>query len=222
VLLNTTNNVALFGIGTGGAIETVLRKGIQAPGLAAEIVFNSFSSPEMNAQGELAFPASIGEPGVTGSNDETVWRQDSSGRFQLVARQGDAAADAPFTDFLRPIRFHNILGVVDQLFGPGDGGTRVHGLILFGGETGNDEGLPSGLGDAGYIAFRGYFTNAEAIYVSSKVLSVPEPNAVFIVAAAAALSLRGRREPNCATDCSPRGELQGTRIKFSTNGPAKY
>jgi hypothetical protein len=78
------------------------------------------------------------------------------------------------------------------------------------------------LGDAGYIAFRGYFTNAEAIYVSSKVLSVPEPNAVFIVAAAAALSLRGRRRAKLRDRLQSKGRTQGTRIKFSTNGPAKY
>jgi len=217
------NNVGLFRGNPDGSIELLLRRGDQAPGMPAGIQFAEIHSPEINKHGQLAFLGKIRGPGVTAITDEMVWVQTRTGEFRAVAREGDAAAEAPAQVFFGDrfsqfqvfrqlvinangqVAFHSLLkgaglgdtsgnlnadgvwatdvegslrsiAIAGQPFQTAEGDSRVHGTIIFAGDTGNDEGLLSGLSDAGHVAFQGYFRNDPAIYVSSKVaVAIPEP-----------------------------------------------
>ena len=50
-------------------------------------------------------------------------------------------------------------------------------LMLFAGDTGGDEGLPTGLSENGHVAFGGVYS--DAIYVSTAV-AVPEPGTLLL------------------------------------------
>ena len=234
------DNVGLFQGQTDGTIDLVLREGDQAPGFATGVEFDALYSPEMNRDGRFAFLATIRGPGVHELNDETVWVQQADGQFALVAREGDAAPEAPQEVFFgdRFDRFQvfsdlviNARGQVafrTRLKGSGLGNTsgnlndngvwatdgsgelrsivmagrpfdtlagdaRVHGLIIFAGDTGNDEGLATGFSDAGHVAFQGHFGNLSAIYVSSRV-AIPEPSTLALGTLALASLVIWRRK----------------------------
>ena len=240
VSVTADNNLGLFRGHVDGSIDTILRRGDKAPGMPAEVQFDSFRSPEMNRDGQLAFLADIRGPGISRLNDETVWAQDTDGTFVLVAREGDAAPEAPaYVFFGDPssqfqafrelvinaqgqVAFHTRLSgsglghtsgnlnddgvwatdtdgtlrsivIAGQPFDTMNGDSRSHGTISFAGDTGNDEGLATGFSDAGHVSFHGYFGNAPAIYVSSKVVSIPEPGTACLLMIAAGIVLLCRR-----------------------------
>jgi hypothetical protein len=224
-MVTSQNDVGLYRGNADGSIEELLREGDPAPGMPSGFQFAGFHSPEINQHGQLAFIGTIRGPGVTPITDEMVWVQTRSGEFRPVAREGDAAAEAPaeiffgdrfdsfqvFTNLVinanGQVAFHSRLkgaglgdttgnqnadgvwatdvegslrsiAIAGRPFQTAEGDSRVHGSIIFAGDTGNDEGLLSGLSDAGHVAFQGYFRDNAAIYVSSKVaVPIPEPAA---------------------------------------------
>ncbi len=239
--VNRLNNIGVFRGTPGGGIEQVLREGVQAPGLASGVQFDSFYSPEINANGQLAFIALLRGPGISSINNESVWVERPGGDFHLVAQEGVQAPEAPaevffgdrsnqfqvFRDLVinanGQVAFHSLLKgaglgntagnvnqdglwatdrqgdlrsivIAGQPFVTAEGDTRTHGLIIFAGDTGNDEGLATGFSDAGQVAFQGYFGNSAAIYVSSKV-AVPEyPSAALaLIGVCAVLALVKQR-----------------------------
>ena len=87
-----TGNLTFLGTFTGGAtaifqvsggnVQAVLQRGASAPGLpGAE--FSAFGNPALNANGGLAFAAT-----VTPSAAEGIWADDNTGTLQLIARTG--------------------------------------------------------------------------------------------------------------------------------------
>jgi cysteine-rich repeat protein len=88
------SNAAAIWAGVPGALGLVARKGDQAPGTPAGVVFDLFLSlPIVSADGRAAFLARLRGPGVEETNREGIWRGTTPGDLQLVAREGEPAPD---------------------------------------------------------------------------------------------------------------------------------
>jgi hypothetical protein len=211
---------ALFTGSLSGPVTAKIISGMPAPGAPSGAVFSSFYSPEINAQGRLAFKAAISGTGITNAKNQGIWLENAAGGFDLVALEGSAIPGgdgsivfgSEFSDVFPEMvlnAFGQIAfkastvsssatgqgiwatgtgGVLHQVVRSGQpfdtiaNGTKSHTLFSFAGNTGNDEGLPSGFSDSGYVTFRGTAgAFAEAIYVSS-VVAVPEPSSAVLIA----------------------------------------
>lgn len=89
---------AFFAAAPGYAVSevryrVVAQKGVQAPGMPEGVNFLGFSNPRINDAGEVVFRASLTGPGVTTSNDSTLWSESGDG-LHLLAREGTAAPGA--------------------------------------------------------------------------------------------------------------------------------
>ena len=85
------------GIWSGDPInpDLVARTGGEAPGMPDGVEFSQLTSPEINAQGRVAFRARVTGPGINFGNDEGLWLQDEFGNLKLVAQEGDLPPGAP-------------------------------------------------------------------------------------------------------------------------------
>ena len=165
---------ALFRIDELGAIDLVASEGATVAGLASGEVISRFSAPSINANGQVAFQATLTGAGVTFSNDEVIFAEDINGSLQLIAREGE------------------LLNVSDDPNAPDF--RLISGVNFFGG-SGNGDGLSSGFNDLGQVAFRADlpgFTNT-GIFVSDLVVGVPEPNTVLVLLFGASVCLGRRR-----------------------------
>lgn len=72
------------------SFHTIALSGDQAPGQPAGVTFSFFSDPRLSAGGAVAFWAELAGPGVTTSNDGSVW-SNRSGPLALVQRESDPA-----------------------------------------------------------------------------------------------------------------------------------
>ncbi|MEM8781301.1 MAG: choice-of-anchor tandem repeat NxxGxxAF-containing protein [Planctomycetota bacterium] len=133
--INADNNEALFRH-FGGQTELVVQAGDPAPGTGAGVVFAStfraFAEPLVNASGQVAFLAELDGFGVNDDNNQGLFATDADGQLRLVARTGDPFdldPDPGVTD-LKAIEFIEIVS-----------------------NAGGGDGRPTGLNDAGQLAF---------------------------------------------------------------------
>jgi hypothetical protein len=86
----------------GGSLALVAREGSAAPGTPAGFLFGNIDAPVLNAQGRMAFRATmlITGPGSPTFNEGGVWKEQSGG-LALVSRAGNAAPGAGGGSFLR-------------------------------------------------------------------------------------------------------------------------
>jgi hypothetical protein len=127
------NNITICSV-IAGQVGLIARSYSPAPGLPAGSNFaQTFTSPVINAQGQVAFRASAtGPDGINGSTFG-IWCG-SAGHLTLVAKNGDSIFC-------------------------GDGVTRtVTGLTFFPSSTGEESTKATGLGDNGWLTFRADFT----------------------------------------------------------------
>jgi hypothetical protein len=71
-------------------IAIVIEQGDQAPGLPTGITLTPDGLPVINAQGSVAFSASLAGQGITSANNEAIY-VGTPGSLQLLARKGDPA-----------------------------------------------------------------------------------------------------------------------------------
>lgn len=91
-----TDKVGLF-TDTSGTMKLVAKQGDTAPGTGGA-TFASFDPPVIGGQEQMAFIGSLTGAGVTGSNDQGVWREDANGgALQLLLRKGDTLATSQGT-----------------------------------------------------------------------------------------------------------------------------
>lgn len=89
------NNKAIFA-GPLGGVQALARKGSQAPGTAAGVLFNDFDfSVALNAGGQVAFLADLTGSGIVPGNNRGIWAVDPFGQIVKVAREGDTIAVGP-------------------------------------------------------------------------------------------------------------------------------
>ncbi|MBX3390893.1 MAG: hypothetical protein KF691_15700 [Phycisphaeraceae bacterium] len=69
-------------------VQVVASVGQQAPGLAIGVTFRDFGDPVINASGQISFSASLQGPGITSSNQGSVWLY-SAGVLLPVLKGGD-------------------------------------------------------------------------------------------------------------------------------------
>lgn len=84
------NNNAIYRAQPDSTLTEVVRQGDQAPGSVAGVVFDSFTSPVMNADGQIVFQANLSGTGVNSSNEDGIYLLDN-GTLIEVARAGDTA-----------------------------------------------------------------------------------------------------------------------------------
>ncbi|MCG8406463.1 MAG: thrombospondin type 3 repeat-containing protein [Phycisphaerales bacterium] len=80
-----------FGI---APLRKVVVTGEQAPGMPQGVVFDELGRPDINAEGYTVFSAVFSGPGVTQTNDNTLW-SDRSGSPVQEAREGQQALGLP-------------------------------------------------------------------------------------------------------------------------------
>ncbi|MEM7682722.1 MAG: choice-of-anchor tandem repeat NxxGxxAF-containing protein [Planctomycetota bacterium] len=99
--VDSSNDAALYAE-TSSGVELIAREGDAAPGAGVGLLFgNSFvdgspsgARPAINGSDELLFYNNLTGPGVTGTNDASLWSTVGGG-LELVARAGDQAPDRP-------------------------------------------------------------------------------------------------------------------------------
>jgi hypothetical protein len=172
--INNSNNEMVWAESASGEFTPIAREGQLAPESPAGAFGPLFSNPvfnnlAINARGQVAFHSNF----FGATNGDGIWATDPAGTLKSSALSG-----VPFEETNGEL--HTISGIV------------------FAGRTGNDEGRPSGFSDAGHVAFTTLGgTHNAGIYVSSKVLRVPEPGTVALLSWAifAGAIGRGRRLP---------------------------
>jgi len=77
-----------------GVFKLIVREGDPAPELDPGVVFASTMlpsngiAPAISPNGSVAFLARVRGPGITATNDDTLWVQDGNGNLRLVVREG--------------------------------------------------------------------------------------------------------------------------------------
>ncbi|HVH17675.1 MAG TPA: choice-of-anchor tandem repeat NxxGxxAF-containing protein [Myxococcota bacterium] len=98
--VDDTNDTALYGPSSSGALSLIAREGSAAPDTEASTVFDSLLNAShctvINAGGQVAFFANLLGPSVTPENMGGLWRHDAAtDTVELLVRQGDAAPELP-------------------------------------------------------------------------------------------------------------------------------
>lgn len=166
--VDVTNSRGVWA-GADNELSLVIRSGSQAPGTPAGAAFETFATPALNANGQVAFTAGlfiprqivrngpiVGNPagGVNSLNNSGLWATDMHGTLHLIAREGDLLEVAP-----------NEFKTINSIF--------------FEGNTGNGDGRPSGFNDLGQIAFAASFREGGSGVFVSSVVAVPEPTSLL-------------------------------------------
>ena len=150
---------------TGGTLKAALKVGDQAPGLPSGVVFGWLPSPAFNNAGQFAVWATLTGPGVTATNDRSIW-SNQSGNIALVLRDGSPSPppfngytarvqssplfnDAGQTAFYGGIEQAGTNGTVDVVFSQGGG--SLTGVAK---NTGSPSGFFSLLfSEAGHVVY---------------------------------------------------------------------
>lgn len=175
-IMADTNDDALFSYAQS-QLRLIARGGDAAPGTDSQFI--TICSPVLNANGEMAFAASLtGEAPSSVEHNYGIWFSDAQGHVSLIARTGDVidvggasctiqSLHFPGSDFDLPI---------PPLPGPGDG---FSGQRAF-----------TSLSDTGKLVFGASFTDGTQAVL---MVSVPEPAALLTCSALSPLLLRRRR-----------------------------
>jgi len=123
-----------FGVWSNGrrdAIELVVRTGDPAPGTNAN--FDFVAEPVLSSNGSAAFRATLSGPGVTGVNNQGIWRDNGNGAVELILR--DSSAPAPGTrganfDSFRNLAYNNSgqIAFFADIFGRGTNADSNQGV----------------------------------------------------------------------------------------------
>lgn len=140
--VTTDNDFAMWTAGQGDPV-LVARKGDPAPSTPPGTHFGGFSVRFINASGHVAFQSQLtGSSIIAQVNDEGIWAQDETGTLRLVARTGDTLEVSP-------------------------GDVRTISFLQMAEIGGGEDGRPTGLNDAGQVAFRAFFTDGtDGIFVT--------------------------------------------------------
>lgn len=122
--VTTLNNDGIW-IKQDGVLKPIALEGNAAPGLGDGALFNSFSELAMNANGQIAFFATLTGIGVSGDIDGGIWATTASGELRLIAREGTPLAPSQ----------------------------PIIGELYFAGGSNNEDGQRSGFNDRGELAF---------------------------------------------------------------------
>jgi hypothetical protein len=165
----------------GGTLAPLVMTSNAAPGLGAGAKFSGFGTPTINADGRVAFWASLldGEGGVTQDNDTGIWVQDRAGNLRLVALEGQQLdVDSGAGLDMRTIS--------SLTFGPDV-------TYFFGEGSGNEDGRPSHFNNHGRLTFWAEFTDGSSgVFVTT----VPEPATQLMMALAWLAAFAGPRRLN--------------------------
>jgi hypothetical protein len=138
----TTGSDASLWSTSSGALNLVAREGSQAPGAAAGQNFSAFTSPALNAAGQMAFTATLAGTGISTTNDRGLWAQGLDGSLRLVAQEGGSLQVSP-------------------------GVTRTISELHFTGGGNTEDGRRIGFNDVGEVAFLATFTDGTSgLFVS--------------------------------------------------------
>lgn len=172
-----------------GAVQTIARRGDQAPGAPAGAVWHGFTVGGVGADGSVAFRGRLdwksGAGGVTTENDHGLWLWRPDGTTTLVAREGMGLPAAPSVVLAGttgtptpPVLLPRVAGAAlafrhDVVVPPGSGvfvavdgtagllaGTASAAVGPLGGELFGGSSQVPVLDGAGRVAFRGQLAQA--------------------------------------------------------------
>lgn len=159
-----------------GSLELIALEDARAPDTPDDVTFfGHFESLSINSFGQTAFLASLHTD--DGLHD-AIFAQDRQGQLRLIAREGALFEIAP-------------------------GDFREVSSLTFLGDSGLDDGRPSGFNDLGQVAFQARFRNGTGGIFISNLVAVPEPTtwtlgAFGFVALIATAARRNRRALHAA------------------------
>ena len=206
--VESNNNRGIWSNAGENDLHLVVRKGDAVPGIANS-VFDNFSIPQINSDGQIVFAGTLSGLDIDNSNQESIWRVDASGVLHLIAQSGDNApgTNAIFSRTYGPgLNNMGKVGFAGQLVGEGVNGTNDFGLwaedrigklqlIVREGDTidvSDDPDAPDfrqieliaingALNDVGEAFFFARFRDgSEGVFVAS-LAAVPEPNNMLLI-----------------------------------------
>jgi hypothetical protein len=113
-----------YWFGSPFAITPIVLKGQQAPGMREGVVFSSIDErPLLNSLGDIVFNAVLAGPGISNTNNESIWRW-SNGSLTNIVQEDDIAPDLPAGTTLGSLRLRSMnragrIAFSSQLRGPG-------------------------------------------------------------------------------------------------------
>ncbi|MCB1093966.1 MAG: fibronectin type III domain-containing protein [Verrucomicrobiae bacterium] len=197
--IDDTNDEGMW-IDTGGSTALVARRGQQAPGVGTGVVFADLAPDGsddrrlFNNAGQVAFEAELGGAGVDPSNRKAIFISDRDARLMLVAREGTPfdVDDSSGEDFRTILR-------IGQL-----------------GFSGSEDGIPSGLNDAGQLAFELSFTDGSSgVFVANTAGASVAPGSLAVTSIVRnpnnTVTLSWKSDPDAGTTYTVRytPDLQG-------------
>jgi hypothetical protein len=151
----TSDNVKGIWAERNGSLDLIACIGCQVPDMPAGVTFASLDIPSINANGQVAFQASItGGPPFFSSGG--IWAEDRAGKLRPIALNRGQLEVAPGV-------FHQISSV-DFISG-----------------SGNSDGRPSGFNDLGQLAFSASFFDGTYGAFVSDIATVPEPTPTTLI-----------------------------------------
>jgi|GEM_PF-1883782 len=87
--VDLSNNQGVWSNGSG-MLSLIAREGDPAPGLGGDVMFGEFGYTSISDTGHTTFFNMLAGPGVTSSNDRSIW-SDRGGTVSLRVREGDSA-----------------------------------------------------------------------------------------------------------------------------------
>jgi len=147
--VSSTNDGVIWSEGSGNGLELVAREDEVAPGVLDGAEFDTFFDPVINAQGQVAFSATLRGDNVNSTNNTGVWAQDSDGALQLLLRTGQT---------------------IDVDNGPGVD-ARILTQLHFWSTTGNEDGARSGFNDRGQLGFAAAFSDGSTGFFVSDLVA---------------------------------------------------
>lgn len=206
--INEDNDSGLW-FGTTDSLAILAREGENAPGTLARFdEFESYPSPIVSPNGQLAFIAGLRGEGVVDSNAFGLW-SNSNGKLQLVVREGDLApgADSAFVNLRSAaINDNGQVALIGRLERDGadqrapfgiwatDRVGELRKIALEGDTIAVDTGdqndlrtisrlvaLPGrSFNDRGQIAFMASFTDGTSGVFVSNLVAIPEPSSILL------------------------------------------
>jgi MYXO-CTERM domain-containing protein len=223
----SADNEALMTWTVASGASVLYRKGGAAPGAfgGAGDTFATFNgtNPQarLNNNEVIAFAATLQGPGITTSNDETIWTTGIGGSPILIAHEGDAVPGLPGVNFggaminasavtlnnLNEVAFVNTLsdGTVGLFtWDPTTGlslvlRTTQSGVVPGMGAIssinfsngGNGDGGSSNFSDTGWLTFN--VTDTNGAFAVVRTMAVPAPGALALIGLAGLVTGRRRR-----------------------------
>ncbi|MCA9273707.1 MAG: hypothetical protein KDA31_11765 [Phycisphaerales bacterium] len=92
---NSSFETGIWAETSPGSLENTLIAGVQVPGQDPGVTFSSLSLSGLSGEGVAILDGSLNGPGVSSSNNETLWIYEAGSAAQLLVREGQTQLPGP-------------------------------------------------------------------------------------------------------------------------------